>query len=374
MTKMAEEYHERTRAFSGIISQRLPFLLFKNLSDYRAAGGMPGSAGVFDGEKLMAVAGDKVSGRTWHVVQHEGFHQFAHAVIRGDIPMWANEGLAEYFGEGVFTGDGFVTGLIPASRLDRVKKTMQDAHGFMSVTRMMTVSNREWNSNLTMENYDQAWSMVHFLAHGDNGKYQNAFTGYMRDVGRGRPSPIAWRDNFGDAAGFEQRWRDYWMNLPDNPTLDLYVKASVSTLTSVIARTTAEKQTFDNFEDFSRLANEKKLKISDADWLPPSLAIDALHLSDNVGKWSIEVVAKQPTIVAELDDGTRIVGSFASRGTKVERVWVDVDDLKPTLAKAEALVTAGQKEKARALVQEAMRRSPKSPAIEQARHFMADHK
>ena len=35
-----------------------------------------------------------VGSRTWHVVQHEGFHQFVFAVIRGEIPTWVNEGLA----------------------------------------------------------------------------------------------------------------------------------------------------------------------------------------------------------------------------------------------------------------------------------------
>ena len=33
------------------------------------------------------------------------------------MPTWLNEGLAEYFGEGIFTGDGFVTGVISPERL-----------------------------------------------------------------------------------------------------------------------------------------------------------------------------------------------------------------------------------------------------------------
>ena len=52
----------------------------------------------------MAFAGEHITAYTWHTVQHEGFHQFAHAVIGGDIPTWLNEGLAEYFGEALFTG------------------------------------------------------------------------------------------------------------------------------------------------------------------------------------------------------------------------------------------------------------------------------
>jgi len=117
MTKMAEEYHARTVAFSGQVTQRLPFYLFRNADDYYAAGAPAGSAGAFivdaSGERLMAIAGEQTDAQTWHVVQHEGFHQFAHAVIHGDLPMWVNEGIAEYFGEGLFTGDNFITGLVP---------------------------------------------------------------------------------------------------------------------------------------------------------------------------------------------------------------------------------------------------------------------
>ena len=99
MTKMAEEYHARTRDFSGDIREKLDFYLFKNPDDYMAAGGKPGSAGFFAGDRLLAIASNDIDGETWHVVQHEGFHQFAHAVIGGELPIWVNEGLADYFGE-----------------------------------------------------------------------------------------------------------------------------------------------------------------------------------------------------------------------------------------------------------------------------------
>jgi hypothetical protein len=54
---------------------------------------------MFAGDRLMAYVPAGASALGWHVVQHEGFHQFVAQVIRGDMPIWANEGLAEYFGE-----------------------------------------------------------------------------------------------------------------------------------------------------------------------------------------------------------------------------------------------------------------------------------
>jgi hypothetical protein len=190
MTRMAEEYHERTKDFSGVIRNKFPFFLFKNAADYYSAGGMAGSAGVFmvrgNDARLMAIAGEKSTNGTWHVVQHEGFHQFAHAVIGGDLPSWLNEGLAEYFGEGIFTGDGMVTGVISPNRCKRVQDQIKNKR-FKSIKQMMLLSHAQWNAEMDVTNYDMAWSMAHFLAHGDNGKYQGAFSSFVRDLGRNRP-------------------------------------------------------------------------------------------------------------------------------------------------------------------------------------------
>src|SRR4051794_37544982 len=91
MSKMAEEYGDRTRDFSGAIRSKFPFYLFRAREDYIAGGGMKGTDGLFNGTALFAVGGERLTDRTWHIVQHEGFHQFAYAVIGGEKPMWINE-------------------------------------------------------------------------------------------------------------------------------------------------------------------------------------------------------------------------------------------------------------------------------------------
>src|SRR3712207_464689 len=48
MSRMAEEYHERTKGFAGDIRSKLPFYLYRNEQDYYAAGGTRDSAGFFD--------------------------------------------------------------------------------------------------------------------------------------------------------------------------------------------------------------------------------------------------------------------------------------------------------------------------------------
>ncbi len=324
LTRMAMVYMDRTKKFSGKITTRLPFYLFRHLEDYMAAGGLPGSSGVYNGEKLMAFAGPKVTSQTWKTVQHEGFHQFVHAVMGGDIPVWVNEGLAEYFGEAVFTGDDMITGLIPPARLQRIK-AMIDAGTHKSVAEMMTLEREAWNFRLTTTNYDQAWSMVHFLAHGDDGKYQSRFEGFINDLSkRGLEWRRAWLANFdADTDAFEKAWRSYWMSLPPNPSAQEYARATTATLTSFLARAHCRKQKFKDFDAFREAAENKALKAPKGDWLPATLLKHALSKARYYGSWKLTSKGRAPpTLTCTLEDGTRLVGSAKVKKRRIRSVNV----------------------------------------------------
>lgn len=159
--------------------------------------------------------------------------------------------------------------------------------------------------------------MVQFLAHGDDGKYQRPFTAMMLEMNKGRNWEDAWQDEFGGIAGFEQRWRQYWQNLPNNPTDNKYAEATVATLTSLLARCNESKQTFPNFATFAAALSTQTLNIPDQDWLPPSLMTTAsawLRQRRKLGgKFSLLVPPEGifPTqVVCVLLDGTRLVGSY----------------------------------------------------------------
>jgi hypothetical protein len=329
MTAMAEEYRIRTREFSGEIRQKLPFYLFGNEQDYIDFGGIPGSAGIFDpaDNVLMATTpGEKPNADSWHVIQHEGFHQFAAAVIGGDLPIWVNEGLAEYFGEGIFTGDGFVTGVIPDWRLKRIQKTLRDAK-FRPIHEMMQLSHRDWNDKLAIENYDQAWAMVHFLAQAEDGKYQPALVDFMQDVAKSVAWQTAWDKHFGSAEGFEEKWREYWLNLPANPTADAYARATVQTLTGALARAQIQKQQFNSVEELEQAMIDGKLKVDARDWLPTSVYDVALENLIQLRKMGAKVSlasgqGRPPTVVCQLPTGTRWVGSFSVKANRVAQVKV----------------------------------------------------
>lgn len=377
MTRMAEEYHERTKGFSGRIRSKFPFFLFKSEALYYQAGGRPGTAGVFMGSpsagfRLMALAGEMPDDRTWHTVQHEGFHQFAHAVIGGDLPIWVNEGLAEYFGESLFTGDGFVTGVIPPWRLERIKATFA-AERFLSIEQMMLMSHNEWNLRMSGANYDQAWAMVHFLAHAEDGRYQKAFTQFMNMVGRGAQWGQAWSASFGSPKGFEERWRKYWAELPANPTERLYVRATLETLMSFLARAAIEGQLFDDFDSFRTAATGRQLKLSDANWLPPALLEDALSRSREFrGQWRLDASVRPARLTYVMEDQTQLVATAALKGPVVEKISVMTDELPRVIAEARKLLEAGKRAEARALLQVGMKQSARSPAMDEARQLVAE--
>lgn len=329
ITAMAEMYYERTKGFGGKITKKLPFYLYSRPADYYAAGGFPGSAGVYNGRELMAIARRETDAATWHVVQHEGFHQFVHAFIGGGIPIWANEGLAEYFGQGIYTGDGYVTGVIPPQRLARLKRWIAEGE-VKSIEQMMTTSHAAWNAGLSIVNYDQAWSMIHFLAHAENGRYQSAFNGFIRGISHGMRWVHAWRKNFGTGTrAFEQKWRDYWMQMPPNPTADLYAKATVAALTSFYARAFSQRQIFRSFEAFREAARAGCLKSHSEDWLPPGLLADALKEADQCGAWQVHKRAGGYELICTMDDGTRLTGTFEIRNRRVRPGSVRVDVEKP---------------------------------------------
>ncbi len=321
MTVVAREYHRRTRSFAGVIRKKMPFYIFSDRAQYKAGGGPKGSAGAFTGSKLMALADNKTRRHLWHVVQHEAFHQFAHYVITPRLPIWANEGMAEYFGLGEWTGDDFVTGVIPPARLKRLKGLI-NGNELAPFKEMLTMTAAQWNRQSNLRNYDQAWSMVHFLVHGNGGKYKGAFSAYINDIARGRTSVQAFEARFGkfDSStikAFEQRYRKWWLDQPDRGTTQLYVEALMKTLTSFLARAHASGMEFGTAEEYFNAAGNGEIKIDIAKrphlWLPQSLLEKSLKQADNIEKWSLRTDTPAPRLVLTLENGVEFTGGFRLR-------------------------------------------------------------
>jgi hypothetical protein len=364
MTAMAEEYHRRTRGFAGVIRKRMGFYLFSKEKDYYDAGATRGSAGIYDAGRgvLLAVANYGTSDRLWHVVQHEGFHQFIDKVIGGDLPIWVNEGMAEYFAHGVWTGDGFVTGVIPPYRLKRLQGHIR-ADRIVPFAEMLTMTHKDWSEDVrdyhgpngkgaragkaaqasgvsapagagaeehtaaqARVNYDQAWSMVHFLVQAENGKYRKAFSAMIKDVSRKRDWKASFEDRFGpNIEAFEKRYRDWWLARGPNPTEDLYIQAVVQTMTSFLARATAQGQKFASADALLREARRGHLKHHKDQWLPPRLLENTLLYARKWRRgWALDNTPKRPRLLLQWGATKTFTGTFSTSRGKARDVKVTV--------------------------------------------------
>lgn len=227
---MYEEYTKRL-VMSGGLRRRSPevlnVLLFARQQDYldtlRTQFGINamGSAGMFfitqRGGGLAFFTENLPRQRIAHVAQHEGFHQFAHAFFGGDLPPWLNEGLAEFFGECIVEGSTVVIGQASPQVLEGVRRVAA-AGRHLPFVELLQMDDTRWNAAVrggtAALQYQQSWSMVHFLVYGDGGKYQSAFQRMLQMVNGGTLPYQAMRQAFGlasdaDVRDFEARWVEH---------------------------------------------------------------------------------------------------------------------------------------------------------------------
>lgn len=127
---------------------------------------------------------------TW---THEATHQllsvtaFRERGAQGEIPPWVNEGLAEYFATGVVGGPplAFQAGL-PCTRHFRTQAGAQDAHDLKRVLAFSSTDFQAGSDQLLK--YAQSYTLVHFLLHGEEGRYRQGFLAWLRLVYAGRGS------------------------------------------------------------------------------------------------------------------------------------------------------------------------------------------
>ena len=320
LTAMAREYARRTARF-GVLKGKLPFYLFTNRDDYRAAGGPDGSAGMFTGSFLAAVVSPDAPQKNWRTVQHEAFHQYAQIVISRKLPVWVDEGMAEYFGMGIWTGDELVVGAVPSWRAERVQTAIRQGQQ-MPLAKILALGRDEWNARCDLRDYDHVWSMMHFLIHADDGRYVQATEEFIGDIAAGQP----WRQAFdrrfaGDVEGFEQRYRQWWLAQDPQAGEQVGRRAVLATLSSFLARASASGQSFTTAAAFFEAAAAGQLKLPPDQWLPPALLAETLGQARQMQDWSLEANPR-PALTLKTPGKPTLTATFELRGGKVVAVNV----------------------------------------------------
>lgn len=241
MHRVFENYRKRFDDFQMRNGQTMPLYLFRSQQDYerfmaqydiKAAG----SGGMFFVDPrvqgLATFTAERSRSQTFAVLQHEGFHQFAYHYIGTDLPIWLNEGIAQYFEDGVLIHGSMTLGLSNADRIERVRRAIRD-NTALPIDRVLNITPEEWHRTLSTNPdeaallYAQSWSMLYFMLHVDGGKHQKRMTQYLKLVADGTPSEQAFEDAFGvdDLAAMQSNWRRYALSQQPDP-----INAAISRL------------------------------------------------------------------------------------------------------------------------------------------------
>lgn len=162
-----------------------------------------GSAGMFvrrgSRRAIVAWKGNMRLSDLLGTLRHEGFHHFA-AVLFEDIPVWANEGIAEVFERAVPVSNGLAVGNVRSSDVLRLQDLVKQ-NALLPLNQFFRLSPDRWNHQVkrggASNNYLQAWAVVQFLLYGDDGQYKDGFLGFLRAMNQGR----SWEQAFQDAYG-----------------------------------------------------------------------------------------------------------------------------------------------------------------------------
>ncbi len=226
MDALYGEYEERFSSYAMQRHNRATIKVFDSRRAYDRAAPefMQGTAGAFSSEKnlIMAFRSDRTNEDVLKTLYHEGFHQFLYDRVGENMPLWLNEGFAEYFAEAIWDGREFHTGSKPHARLLPLQRSLERGR-FIQLRHLFRFGQSDWLTHIRQGDplarlqYDQAWSVIHFLQHGHEGKFQDRLIQYLRLHVEGVGPDAAFRKSFGtDIDGMQRAWRAYVLQLePD---------------------------------------------------------------------------------------------------------------------------------------------------------------
>ncbi len=145
--------------------------------------------------------------QTLRVMYHEAFHQYVHQLIPL-IPIWLNEGMAEYFGASeVKKGKVVRTGLIQHGRLSSLRAGIKMGFKPLDFKKIMLMSQGEFYGSSASLYYAQAWSMVHFFF--SQPKLKQVLVDYLEALRKRQSPKQAFEATFGkeDLVQAKKDWR-----------------------------------------------------------------------------------------------------------------------------------------------------------------------
>lgn len=227
-----ERYHSALEHFTGrdiptpSPSSRLTIYALQSAGDVRKLAGSSGVAGFYVPRSQGSVAfvqdirtKDGALSRSAIVLLHEYAHHFLSMTDRFAMPLWMNEGAAEFFSNAYFHEDGSVYLGLPNRN-----RSLWIPDEAMSAPEVLALNWQQLNTRNTKSKssfYGRSWLLYHYLSVADerNGQLRE----YWIEVLKGTPSIEAGQKAFGSLGVLDRQldrhyrqtnWREHYHKVP----------------------------------------------------------------------------------------------------------------------------------------------------------------
>ena len=215
------EGQEARPSSQKVTLERMTVKLFgkdDEFQSYAASNGVGGAAAYFSPMQNELVGYKTTSqgkGLSIHIFYHEAMHQYLHALFgeEVDIPIWLNEGMAEYFFGGEFSDvSGRFTIGPNKMRIDTIRQACRDG-SFVPLKKLFEYTQAQYYSNAGLC-YAQGWSVAYFLWTTPDAKYKGVIENFMKLLRQTKDKDKAFAETFGklDIDQLEKDWKDAVVN------------------------------------------------------------------------------------------------------------------------------------------------------------------
>ena len=222
MDRILGQYEKYFNNWTGKAGARV--VVFDNPDDFRRyAGGVTAltHAGLVGYCHFMAdEAGNQFSElvtyqdqNLWRVLAHEGCHQFIGYELGQQVPIWLNEGMAQYFETSYIIGSHFYTGQVSRNKLLYAQALIANKKD-PPLAQLIQWDRATFYANANVA-YPMSWALVYYLLNSNNDRYQQSeFRRYLQDLKLGKDDIRSLQRRFGsDIDRLQADFEDYILHL-----------------------------------------------------------------------------------------------------------------------------------------------------------------
>ncbi len=271
------------------------------------------------------------------------FHECTHLIMRqvcGDVPTWANEGLAVFFESARRTTKGMQLETIPFGRLWHLKKMMEQ--GEISLNHLCKL---DGPNQYTGQYYPQGWSLIYYLLYAEKGKYRRNFESFFGGLVGSKydgNSIGTFAKHFGqEPDGLVYNWKEFIQAIEPKTTEEL-IDASTTAYSEFINFNAAKKYAAQALEQMK--GDDEKVLLCNA----------RLHLT--LARWEMEQEVKAMHYAKSVEFFERVFPEPEPGKRVVKPRKVTADFASDRLDYARACVGAVQYERAQDLIEEVLSR------------------